>query len=216
MTHTRNTPASRKESLVPDLGEMEERAARAWTERMAVSPLSDGRYAVDSQSGATYTVSLPRTRCSCPDHEIRGERCKHLRRVAIEITEGRVPPPGFRTANCLACGRGTFVPENARLPLCPYCEFDAGERVRDRETGDLLTVVHTTDRRAAEVEIETLDSTVAAHPTNRAYDPGEPVVEAVYPGSDNHYSFPRSRLVRRPQATADATAARDQSAMIVV
>lgn len=206
MTHTRNTPASRKESLVPDLGGMPERAARAWTERMAVSALGGGRYAVDSQSDARYIVDLPRTRCSCPDHEIRGERCKHLRRVAIEITEKRVPPPGFRATDCLACGRETFVPEDTRLPLCSHCEFDPGERVRDRETGDLLTVVRTTDHRADEVEIEAVNSTVAAYPTNRAYEPGEPVVEAVYPGSDRHYSFPRSRLVRRPQASANADA----------
>jgi hypothetical protein len=214
MTHTRNTPASRKESLAPDLDGMRERATRAWTERMAVSALGDGRYAVDSQSGATYTVDLPQKRCSCPDHAIRGERCKHLRRVAIEITEGRVPPPGLRAADCLACGREAFVSEDTRLPLCDFCAFDPGERVRDRETGDLLIVVRTTDRRADEVEIEALDSTVAAHPTNRAYDPAEPVVEAVYPGSDHHYSFPRSRLVRRPQVTVDATAASDPSTTV--
>ena len=207
MTHTRNTPASRRESLAPDVTRMPDRAARAWLERMAVSALGEGRYAVESQSGATYTVSLPEGRCTCLDHRIRSERCKHLRRVAIEVTEGRVPPPGFRTADCLACGRETFVPEESRLPLCPYCAFDPGERVRDRETGDLLTVVRTTDCRADEVEIRATDSTVAAHPTNRAYDPAEPVVEAVYPGSDRRYSFPRSRLVRRPRATAGRDAA---------
>lgn len=204
MTHTRNTPASRKESLAPDLDGMRERATRAWTERMAVSALGGGRYAVDSQSGATYTVNLPRKRCSCLDHAIRGERCKHLRRVAIEITERRVPPPGLRAADCLACGREAFVPEDTRLPLCDFCVFDSGERVRDRETGDLLTVVRTTDRRADEVEIEALDSTVAAHSTNRAYDPAEPVVEAVYPGSEQWYSFPRSRLVRKPRTAVTA------------
>lgn len=166
---------------------------------MAVSPRGEGRYAVDSQSGARYTVDLPRGRCSCPDHLIRGERCKHLRRVAIEVTEGRVPPPGSRTAVCLACSRETFVAEDRRLPLCSYCGFAPGERVRDRETGHVLTVVRVVDRRADEVDIRATDSTVAAHPTNRAYDPAEPVVEAVYPGSDRRYSFPRSRLVRRPR-----------------
>src|SRR5699024_8145745 len=114
MTHTRNTPASRKESLVPDLDELPPRAARAWTDRMAVTALGDGRYAVDAESGATYRVDLSRTRCSCPDHTIRGERCKHLRRVAIEITRERVPKPGFRAADCLSCGRETFVPEDTR------------------------------------------------------------------------------------------------------
>lgn len=211
MTHTRNTPASRKQSLAPDLAEMPEQAARAWTERMAVAALGEGRYAVDSQSGARYVVSLPESRCSCPDHSLRDERCKHLRRVAIEITERRVPPPGFRVADCLDCGRETFVPEKRQLPLCAYCALEYGERVRDRETGDLLTVVRTTDRRADEVEIRATGSTVAAHPTNRAYDPAEPVVEAVYPGSERRYSFPRSRLVRRPRTT---TAPREPSASV--
>ncbi|WP_049900666.1 hypothetical protein [Halococcus agarilyticus] len=202
MTHTRNTPVSRKQSLVPDLDGMADRAARAWRERMAVDPLGGGRYVVESTSDATYVVSLPGSRCSCPDHTIRNERCKHLRRVAIEVTEGRVPPPGFRAADCLACGRETFVPDAIRLPLCPTCGFEPGDRVRDRETGDLLTVVAVADRRADEVEIEALDATVAAHPSNRAYDPAEPVVEAVYPGSEQRYSFPRSRLVRRPRAAS--------------
>lgn len=209
MTHTRNTPVSRKESLAPDLDRLPDRAARAWRERMTVAPLGGGRYIVESESGATYVVSLPESRCSCPDHEIQDERCKHLRRVAIEITEERVPAPGRRAAECLACGREAFVAETRRLPLCHACGFDAGERVRDRETGDVLVVVDVTDRRADEVEIEALDSTVAAHPTNRAYDPAEPVVEAVYPGSERRYSFPRSRLVGRPRTASvgDASSA---------
>jgi hypothetical protein len=60
---------------------------------MAVRPLGDGRYTVESERGATYVVDLDARRCSCPDHEIRGVRCKHMRRVAIEITEGRLPAP---------------------------------------------------------------------------------------------------------------------------
>jgi hypothetical protein len=172
---------------------------------VAIDPIGGGRYVVESASGATYVVSLPERRCSCPDHAIRNERCKHLRRVAIEVTEGRVPPPGSRTADCLACGRETVVPDATALPLCPVCGFDSGERVRDRETGDLLTVVDVTDHRADEVEIEALDSTVTAHPTNCAYDPAEPVVEAVYPESDRRYSFPRSRLVGRPWTASDGT-----------
>jgi hypothetical protein len=200
MTHTRNTPASQAESLVPDLDAMTPRAARAWRERMAVTAVGEGCYTVASESGGNYTVDLPQKRCSCPDHTMRGERCKHLRRVAIEITEERLPRPGFRAADCLVCGRETFVPESTRLSLCEHCSFAPGERVRDRETGDLLVVARTTDHRADEVAIDTLDVTVASHPTNRSYDPGEPVVEAVYPGDDHSYSFPRSRLAHRTRA----------------
>jgi len=35
------------------------------------------------QNGGTYTVDGRRGRCTCPDHEHRGARCKHLRRVAL-------------------------------------------------------------------------------------------------------------------------------------
>jgi hypothetical protein len=62
---------------------------------MAVRPLPDGRYAVESYA-TTYVVDLDAPRCSCPDHEIRGVRCKHMRRVAIEITRDRLPAPGDR------------------------------------------------------------------------------------------------------------------------
>ena len=121
---------------------MDERAARAWTEPMAVRPLGGGRYAVDSASGATYVVDLPARTCTCPDHEIRAERCKHLRRVALEVTLGRVPSPGQRRVTCEACGRETFVSVDAAEPhLCPHCRFEPGDRVVDRETGDWLHVV---------------------------------------------------------------------------
>jgi hypothetical protein len=194
MTHTRNTPASEKTSLAPDPARLDPRAARAWTERMSVRALGDGEYAVESASGATYLVSLPEQRCSCPDHAIRGEHCKHRRRVALEITAGRVPPPGSRVAGCVACGRATFAGEDRRVPLCVRGALDPDERVRDRETGDLLVVAATRDRRADEVEIEAADCTVAAYPTNREYDPGEPVVEATYPGGERRYAYPLSRL----------------------
>jgi hypothetical protein len=105
-----------------------------------------------------------------------------------------VPPPGSRVAGCVACGRTTFAGEDSRLPLCERCALDPDERVRDRETGDLLVVAATRDRRADEVEIEAADCTVAAYPTNREYDPGEPVIEATYPGGERRYAYPLSRL----------------------
>ncbi len=93
MTRTHRPRASRKAPLAPDTATLEDRSARAWTEPMAVRPLPDGRYVVESARDATYVVDLDERRCSCPDHEIRGVRCKHMRRVAIEITEGRLPTP---------------------------------------------------------------------------------------------------------------------------
>jgi hypothetical protein len=46
---------SGKTALAPDLRRLDDRAARAWTERMAVHPLGE-TYAVNSESGARYVV----------------------------------------------------------------------------------------------------------------------------------------------------------------
>lgn len=183
---------------------MDDRAARAWTEPMAVRPLGDGRYAVDSASDATYVVDLTNRTCTCPDHAIRGERCKHLRRVALEVTLHRVPPPGHRRGHCDACGTATFLPEDAPEPqLCPHCDLEPGDRVVDRETGDWLVVVAVRPDRADSVRIDSADCTVAEYPTNRAYPDDDLVVETVYAGDvasadqSKRYAFPLSRLQRR-------------------
>jgi len=195
-----------KVALAPDLRSLSDRGMRAWTERMAVRPLGE-RYAVDSESGATYVVDPVAGTCTCPDRQLRGETCKHLRRVAIEITARRVPPPGERRADCAACGTGTFVPRDADAPLlCSGCDLDRGAVVLDRETGDRLVVVRVTADRADEVTIAETGTTVAAHPTNEGYPSDDLVVDAVYV-TDLHrdeprcYSFPRSRLRRTDDAT---------------
>ncbi len=169
---------------------------------MAVSSMGRGRYRVESESGNEYTVDLARSDCSCPDHELRRERCKHLRRVALEVTLGNVAPPGRVRETCAACDRPSFVPE-AGPALCDRCRLEPGDVVRDRETGDLLVVARATDRRADEWFLEGVGSTVADHATNRGYPAADVVVEAVYPFSDSartsvldgkRYAFPRSRL----------------------
>ncbi|WP_136688806.1 SWIM zinc finger family protein [Halorhabdus amylolytica] len=197
--------------LAPDPRSMDERAARAWTEPMAVRSIGDGRYAVDSASGATYVVDLPGQTCTCPDHEIRKQRCKHLRRVALEVTLGRVSPPGQRRVACDACGTETFVPEDAPNPqLCPHCRLEPGDRVVDRETGDWLHVVDVQSDTAEGVWLPDADCTVAEYPTNRAYPGDDPVVEAVYVGDvaretqPKRYAFPLSRLERRQVETRSA------------
>jgi hypothetical protein len=174
---------------------------------MAVTHLGGGRYAVASHSGETYLVDLPDGECSCPDHQIRGERCKHLRRVAIEVTERRVPPPGRRRGECTVCGRSSFVPETG-LPVCADCRLDRGDVATDRETGDTVVVYRQTDETAAERYVEAADCTVAEYPKNDGYPPTDPVVEVVYPfGGDRdaplderpRYAFPRSRLAARDE-----------------
>lgn len=183
------------------------RAFRARVDPMRVRPLRDRRYAVETEGG-TYVVDVDGRRCTCPDHAIRGSRCKHLRRVAIEITEGRVPAPDQRTAVCAVCGERTFVPMHATGPhLCDRHELAPGDLVRDRETESLLVVTAATGERADEVATDD-GRVVADYPTNAEYGGHEPAFEAVYLESlrpvdgrvdlrgAKRYSFPASRLRR--------------------
>lgn len=210
MTHTENTAASSKATLdVPRGAELDERSLRARTEQMSVAAFGTELYEVESESGNTYHVNLPAGRCTCPDHGIRGERCKHLRRVAIEVNEGRVPPPGKVVDDCAVCGETAFVDRDATDPtLCSDHEIRLGDRVIDRETGDFLAVVAVSEKRADEVAVKNSVYTVAEYPSNRDYGSDDPVVGVVYPqsltiGEDGPtpealrvYSFPRSRLER--------------------
>lgn len=207
MTQTETTAASPTARLESDA---DRRSVRARTERMTVEALGDALYEVGAESGNAYVVDLDNERCSCPDHAFRGVRCKHLRRVAIEITEGRVPPPGHVAVECVVCGTEAFVPEDEDRPrhYCVDHTLRPGEFVRDRETGDHLLVVHGADRRADRVRVGDSAYSVATYPNNRAYDPTDPVVGAVYPQSVSMtdrgpepdalrvYTFPRSRLER--------------------
>ncbi len=208
MTQPMNTPASRKSRLpLPDEPSvLDDRSRRARTERMSVLALGEGLYEVGSESDHTYLVDLEAGRCTCPDHVFRDARCKHVRRVAIEITAGRTPPPGKRAVPCGDCDEPVFVAEDAPEPV--YCEehtLAPGDTVRDRETGDRLTVVGASDLRADSVEIPEAGSTVAEYGTNAGYEPDVPVVGAVYPHARiarngpvprdlRVYTFPRTRL----------------------
>jgi hypothetical protein len=221
--------ASGKISLAP-VDEADGRSLRARVEPMAVRPLRDGRYVVQTDGG-TYVVDLDRRSCTCPDHAIRGARCKHLRRVAIEVTEGLVAPPGHRRSVCAVCGRETFVPMSATGPqLCARHRFEPGTAVRDRETGSTLVVVSEPGARADEARTAE-GRVVADYESNAAYGGHEPVVDCVYladvgtrtvGGVDavdltgaRRYSFPASRLRRRRGRPfrfrlVDTTSARDR------
>ena len=227
MAHPQNTSASNersgstrndggegrtpKEPLVPDLGSMDDRSVRAWTEAMAVGPVGGGRYIVEAQSDNTYVVDLLAGDCTCPDHTIRGERCKHLRRVAIEVNRGRVAPPGKLRGTCEACRREAFLPEEGP-PLCDVCRLEPGDFATDRETGDTVVVARVTGARADEVTVGEGGGTVADYPTNEGYPGEDLVVEVVYPFSRPEvafadlprYAFPLSRLARRDATLVDA------------
>jgi|GEM_PF-175607 hypothetical protein len=182
----------------------DDRSTRAATEEMKVRPLRDRRYVVETDGG-TYVVALDAGTCTCPDHAIRGFRCKHLRRVAMEVTAGSIPAPDERVGVCAVCGAETFVPLDAGgSHLCARHGFEPGDVVRDRETDERVVVVAVTTERADTYRTEE-DRRVDEYATNAAYGAHEPVVEAVYvdavrPGrsvSDcRRYAFPASRLVR--------------------
>ncbi|KTG29425.1 SWIM zinc finger family protein [Haloferax profundi] len=195
----------RKTTLPPD--GLTGRARRARVEPMAVRPLRDGRYVVETDGG-TYVVDVEARTCTCPDNAIRHARCKHLRRVAIEITTGLVPPPGRRRATCAVCGDETFVPMDASGPqLCHEHEHHAGDLVHDRETGSLLVATRALHTRADETQTE-VGRLVSEFESNTEYGDHEPVFEAVYLdslpadaglsklGSLHTYRFPASRLQR--------------------
>ncbi|APX97827.1 SWIM zinc finger family protein [Natronorubrum daqingense] len=205
-----NTTASPKTPLpVPSREHLDGRSRRARSEAMSVRSLGRGLYEVESASDHTYLVDLESARCTCPDHIFREARCKHIRRVAIEITDGRTPPPGELAVECHDCGKTFFVPEDDDAVNGPaYCSRHTvwpGETVVDRETGDRLTVVDVSDLRADAVEIGAVDTSVAEYATNERYEPDVPVVGAIYPhatvatngvipDSLKVYVFPRTRL----------------------
>ncbi|MFC3959006.1 SWIM zinc finger family protein [Halovivax cerinus] len=205
-----NTTASPKAPLsVPRADRLDERSRRARTEPMAVMALGDGLYEVETED-TTYLVDVASGRCSCPDHIFRGARCKHVRRVAIEITEGLAPPPGQLAVECHDCTETVFVDEDDDGPV--YCDRHAlspGDAARDRETDALVTVVSVSDRRADATAVPATGESVAKYGTNAEYDGDVPVVAAVYPHATVRrngpvprelqvYLFPRTRLERTP------------------
>jgi hypothetical protein len=203
MTHIHPSDDSEPTALAPDPNRLSDRARRAWTERMRVTRREDETYAVTTESGHTYRVDLRNRTCSCPDHRMRGERCKHRRRVAIEITARRVAPPGKERARCDACGAVTFVDSDTEPPhRCRDCRLVPGDVVLDRETGDRLVVARRTDERADERVVEATGDTVAEYERNDGYPGDDTVVEATYltdavrSESPRRYAFPRSRLDR--------------------
>ncbi len=203
------TATTDRRALTPG-GPRGSRAERARSEAMAVLAVGDGAYDVVTEDDHVYTVDLSAGTCTCPDYRVRGARCKHLRRVAIDVTEGRVPPPGMREATCGDCGREFFVVESTPDPAyCTDCTLRTGETAVDRESDDLVIVARTTNRRADGTPISGTEYTVASYPGNADYDPADQVIEVLYPlprGLDpddvrpHHlrtYSFPRGRLERR-------------------
>jgi hypothetical protein len=59
-----------------------------------------GAYVVHSESGRRYRIDVFEESCSCPDWQNPSTpaRCKHIRRVEMEIDAGTVPRPDGRLA----------------------------------------------------------------------------------------------------------------------
>lgn len=74
------------------------RTRRARTENMIVAlRKTGGIYTVRGESGNTYRVDVATEECTCPDHQKSSiDRCKHLRRVEMEIRNRTVPTPDGR------------------------------------------------------------------------------------------------------------------------
>lgn len=77
---------------------IEPRTRRAQREDMLVAlRQSGGIYTVRGESENTYRVDIATGECSCPDQQKTStERCKHLRRVELEIRNRTVPTPDGR------------------------------------------------------------------------------------------------------------------------
>lgn len=106
-----------------DASAVDSRTKRAREEEMEVSlRQAGGIYTVYSESENTYRVDITRNECTCPDQQKpETERCKHLRRVDIEIRNRTVPTP------------------DGRLPERPVADGGAGASRTQSEEGDTPT-----------------------------------------------------------------------------
>lgn len=90
-------PMSTNETPPNESIERDERDVRALEQYLTVLPNVgradgvDGLYLVVSESGKEYLVDGVDGACECPDHEHRGIRCKHIRRVAIATGAEPIP-----------------------------------------------------------------------------------------------------------------------------
>ncbi len=210
MTHPSSLPEADAGRRAGAEALLDEQSRRAWTEPMAVKPFGDA-YIVDCGSDESHFVRLGDSDCSCGGNDA-DERCAHVRRVAIEINLGRVPPPSGQSIQCRGCGETVPVSVADDPPhLCSACHVRPGDLVVDRE-GDgntPLLVVSRPGLPADQVPVPDAEGTVADYPGNGSYRASAPVVEAVFPRSvttdrpPRRYLFPVPRL-SKPESLAEA------------
>lgn len=85
-------------AVTPSDGDvLDELDARALTQYLTVLDDVDrvrgapDLFLVVSESGSEYLVDARGGACECADHEYRGRRCKHLRRVAFATGRESIP-----------------------------------------------------------------------------------------------------------------------------
>ena len=74
------------------------RTRRAIEEKMDIVFVGSGAYVVHSESGHRYRIDVFKGSCTCPDWQKPSTpaRCKHMRRVELEIDAMTVPRPDGR------------------------------------------------------------------------------------------------------------------------
>jgi hypothetical protein len=71
--------------------DLEPRTERSLTQCMTALPQGGDVYSVTTESGNEYLVDFREARCTCPDHQHRRARCKHIRRVAFATGAEPIP-----------------------------------------------------------------------------------------------------------------------------
>ena len=107
-----------------DSTDFDRRDARALTEYMTVLGEGGDVYSVTTESGSEYAVDAREGRCTCPDHQHRGARCKHLRRVAFAT--GAEPIPAVVDPGAVDPDLGAHVDATPRVAAT-----DGGELLED-------------------------------------------------------------------------------------
>ena len=73
------------------VGAIEDRDRSAATEYLTSVEFVPDMFHVYSQAGTEYTIDLRTASCTCPDAEYRNVRCKHIRRVEMEVGKRPIP-----------------------------------------------------------------------------------------------------------------------------
>lgn len=125
-----------------DSTDFDRRDARALTEYMTVLGEGGDVYSVTTESGSEYAVDAREGRCTCPDHQHRGARCKHLRRVAFAT--GAEPVPAVVDRGAVDPDLGAHVDATPRVAATDGGILEAGD------DGEILEPASDTDDRPAD------------------------------------------------------------------